>query len=178
MQAAECGGRSPRTFFVLYEAVGIVKQALEVLISEELASLGMELVELKLGGSKGRPVLDVRVDRLDLQKVQVGDCEKASRAIEAKLDAQPDLINSRYVLEVSSPGMERPLRHERDWRRFVGRRASVNSLVLHGRQEVEIVAVDGPEGAAMLHLRDAKGTEHVVALADVTDARLAFHWKP
>lgn len=155
-----------------------MKQALEVLISEELASLGLELVELKLGGSKGRPVLDVRVDRLDLQKVQVGDCEKASRAIEVKLDAQPDLINARYVLEVSSPGMERPLRHEADWRRFVGRRASVNSLVLHGRQEVEIVAVDGADQSVSLRLRDAKGTEHVVALADVTDARLAFHWKP
>ncbi len=179
MEAAECGGRSPRTFFVLYEAVGIVKQAIEVLISEELTPLGLELVEFKLGGSKGRPVLDVRVDRLDLEKVQVGDCEKASRAIEARLDTQPDLINSRYVLEVSSPGMERPLRHERDWRRFVGRRASVNSLVLHGRQEVEIVAVEeGADQSVTLRLRDAKGSEHVVALADVTDARLAFHWKP
>lgn len=155
-----------------------MKQALEVLVKEELASLDLELVEFKVGGSKGRPVLDLRVDRLDLQKVQVGDCERASRAIEARLDAQPGLIDSRYVLEVSSPGMDRPLRHERDWRRFVGRRASVNSLMLHGRQEVEIVAVEGADLAVTLRLRDAKGTEHVVALADVTDARLAFHWKP
>jgi len=159
-----------------------VKEALETLVNEELAPLGLELVELKVGGSKGRPVLDVRVDRLDLQKVQVGDCERASRAIEARLDAQldaqPDLITSRYVLEVSSPGMERPLRNEREWRRFVGRRASVNSLKLHGRQEVDIVAVEGEAPDVSLRLRDAKGNEHVVALADVTDARLAFHWKP
>jgi len=155
-----------------------VKEALETLVNEELAPLGLELVELKVGGSKGRPVLDVRVDRLDLQKVQVGDCERASRAIEARLDAQPDLITSRYVLEVSSPGMERPLRNEKEWRRFVGRRASVNSLALHGRQEVEIVAVEGEAPAVSLRLRDLKGNEHVVALADVTDARLAFHWKP
>lgn len=155
-----------------------MKEALETLVNEELAPLGLELVELKVGGSKGRPVLDVRVDRLDLQKVQVGDCERASRAIEARLDAQPDLITSRYVLEVSSPGMERPLRNEKEWRRFVGRRASVNSLALHGRQEVEIVAVEGEAPAVSLRLRDLKGNEHVVALADVTDARLAFHWKP
>lgn len=155
-----------------------MKEALEALVNEELAPLGLELVELKVGGSKGRPVLDVRVDRLDLQKVQVGDCERASRAIEARLDAQPDLITSRYVLEVSSPGMERPLRNEKEWRRFVGRRASVNSLALHGRQEVEIVAVEGEAPQVSLRLRDAKGNEHVVALADVTDARLAFHWKP
>lgn len=155
-----------------------MKEALETLVNEELAPLGLELVELKVGGSKGRPVLDVRIDRLDLQKVQVGDCERASRAIEARLDAQPDLITSRYVLEVSSPGMERPLRNEREWRRFVGRRASVNSLALHGRQEVDIVAVEGEAPQVSLRLRDAKGNEYVVALADVTDARLAFHWKP
>jgi ribosome maturation factor RimP len=108
--------------------------------------------------------------------VQVGDCEKASRAIEARLDADSSVITSRYVLEVSSPGMERPLRKAAEWKRFVGRKASVNSLALHGRQEVEIVAVEGAEGAEQLRLRDVRGGEHVIALADVTDARLAFHW--
>jgi ribosome maturation factor RimP len=155
-----------------------MKQVLERIVAEELTPLGLELVELKVGGSKGRPVLDVRVDRLDQQKVQVGDCERASRAIEARFDADPDLIPSRYVLEVSSPGMDRPLRTVAEWRRFVGRRASVNSLKLHGRQEVEIVAVEGDAEAVSLRLRDAKGTEHVIAFSDVTDARLAFHWKP
>lgn len=152
-------------------------QTLEALVKEELTALGYELVELRKGGSKGRPVFDLRIDRLDGQKVQVGDCEKASRAIEAKLDAIPSMIASRYVLEVSSPGMERPLRTAAEWKRFVGKRASVNALALHGRQEVEIVAVDGDAGAERLRLRDMKGQEHVVALADVTDARLAFHWK-
>lgn len=155
-----------------------MNQAIEALVRDELATLGYELVELKLGGSKGRPVLDLRIDRLDQQKVQVGDCEKASRAIEARLDADPTLISSRYVLEVSSPGMERPLRTAAEWTRFVGRRASVNSLKLHGRQEMEIVAVEGAAGQELLRLRDAKGLEHSIALADVTDARLAFHWKP
>ena len=152
-------------------------QTLEALVNEELTALGYELVELRKGGSKGRPVFDLRIDRLDGEKVQVGDCEKASRAIEAKLDAMPAMIASRYVLEVSSPGMERPLRTAAEWKRFVGRRASVNALALHGRQEVEIVAVDGDAGAERLRLRDMKGLEHVVALADVTDARLAFQWK-
>lgn len=135
-------------------------------------------MELRTGGSKGRPVLDVRIDRLDHQKVQVGDCQRASRAIEARLDADSELIPSRYVLEVSSPGMERPLRTAAEWQRFVGRRASVNALALHGRQEMEIVAVDGEAGQERLRLRDAKGNEQIIALADVTDARLAFHWKP
>lgn len=156
-----------------------MKEALENIVTEELGPLGLELVELRLGGSKGRPVLDLRVDRLDLQKVQVGDCERASRAIEARLDGRPDLVPERYVLEVSSPGMERPLRHAADWRRFVGRVASVNSPALSGRHELKIVAVEGDAGAETLRLQDEKkGTEHVVALADVKDARLVFHWKP
>jgi len=154
-----------------------VKLSLEAVVVEELTPLGLELVELKLGGSKGRPVVDVRIDRTDREKVKVGDCEQASRAIEARLDAAPDLIPSRYVLEVSSPGMERPLRTAAEFARFVGRRASVNSLALHGRQEVEIIAVEGEAGQERLKLRDAKGVDREIALADVTDARLAFHWK-
>jgi ribosome maturation factor RimP len=155
-----------------------VNKAVEDVVTAELATLGLELVELRTGGSKGRPVLDVRIDRVDHEKVTVGDCERASRAIEARFDADPALINSRYVLEVSSPGMERPLRTAAEWKRFVGRKASVNSLALHGRQEVRIVSVEGTDGAERLVLQDQKGNEHVVALADVTDARLAFDWKP
>ena len=152
--------------------------AIELLVSQELATLELEVVELKRGGSKGRPVLDIRIDRLDRQKVQVGDCERASRAIEARLDAEPTLISARYVLEVSSPGMDRPLRTVADWVRFVGRRASINALALHGRYEFDIVAVEGEAGQERLRLRDMKGQEREIALADVTDARLAFHWKP
>ncbi len=123
-------------------------------------------------------MLDIRIDRQDLATVQVGDCERASRAIEARLDADPSIVTARYVLEVSSPGMERPLRHAADWRRFVGKKANVNALVLHGRQEVVIVAVDGGPGQEQVLLRDMKGIEHSIALASVTDARLAFHWAP
>jgi ribosome maturation factor RimP len=155
-----------------------VNEAIEAIVIAELTPLGFELVEIHRGGSKARPVLDVRIDRLDGQKVQVGDCAAASRAIEARLDAEPSLISTRYVLEVSSPGMERPLRKAAEWKRFVGRKASVNALALHGRQEVEIVAVDGDAGQERLRLRDAKGNDYEIALMDVTDARLAFHWKP
>ena len=156
-----------------------MKQVLEPIIAVELVPLGLELVELRIGGSKNRAVLDVRIDRTDLQKVTVGDCERASRAIEAKLDTTPGVIDNRYVLEVSSPGMERPLRTIADWRRFTGRRANVKSTrlaALGGRAEVEIVGVtEGGEGQVVV--RDLRGNEHSMALADVDEARLAFHWK-
>ena len=158
-----------------------MKQALEPIVVAELDSLGFDLVELKVGGSKGRPVLDVRIDRRDLEKVTVGDCEKASRAIEARLDAMPDAIAGRYVLEVSSPGMERPVKTVADWRRFTGRHVNVKSsrfAAIGGYAEVEIVSVQGEEGHEQYLVRDLKGHEHTLAPAEIQEARLAFHWKP
>ena len=158
-----------------------MKQVLEPVVVAELDSLGFDLVELRTGGSKSRPVLDVRIDRRDGAKVSVGDCERASRAIEARLDAMPDAIAGRYVLEVSSPGMERPLKSVADWRRFVGRHASVKSArfaAIGGYAEVEIMAVQGEAGHEQYLVRDLKQNEHTLAPADVQEARLAFHWKP
>lgn len=157
-----------------------MKQVIEPIVIAELAPLGYDLVELRIGGSKGRPVLDIRIDRQDLQKVQIDDCAKASRAIEAKLDSTPGLIDNRYVLEVSSPGMERPLKSVADFARFVGRKAIVQSTALAalgGRAEVEIVSVDGEGAEAVVIVHDAKGNPHTLALADISEARLAFHWK-
>ena len=155
-----------------------MKQALKPIVIAALEQLGFDLVELRIGGTRSRPLLDVRIDHKDLQKVTVDDCAGASRAIEERLDSDPSLFGDRYVLEVSSPGMERPLRSEGDWRRFTGRKANVKCAALGGRVEVEIVGVEDDATGVHLRLRDAKGTEHLLGLAEVDEARLAFHWKP
>jgi ribosome maturation factor RimP len=152
-----------------------VNDALERLVSSELDALGYELVELRLGGSRRRPIVQVRIDRRDGAAVTVEDCATVSRALEARLDAE-QCLGERYVLEVSSPGVERPLRTAADWRRFVGRQASVLSPVLRGREEVEILGVEGDAGAEIVVVRDPRGIEQRIALADVKEARLAFHW--
>lgn len=153
-----------------------VKNELESVVTAELDALGFDLVELKRAGSRTRPVLEVRIDRRDGEKVAVDDCARASRAIEAKLD-EGGMVGERYVLEVSSPGADRPLRTVAEWRRFVGRRALVTAQVLAGgKAEVEILALEGEAGHEVAVLRDAKG-DHRVPLADITQARLAFHWK-
>jgi ribosome maturation factor RimP len=154
-----------------------VNHALEDVVQAELEPLGFELFELRQGGSKSRPVLDVRIDRRDGEKVTVEDCTRASRAIEARLDAG-DMVGARYVLEVSSPGVERPLRNAAEWRRYLGRRATVKSdAVAGGRAEVEIVAVEGEPGGEVAVVRDEKGVERRIPLAGVREARLAFHWQ-
>ena len=107
--------------------------------------------------------------------VTVDDCARASRALEGRLDAEGS-VGERYVLEVSSPGVERPLLKPADWRRFAGKRAKVLSDALGGREEVEIVALDGEPGAEVVVVRDSRGAERRVPLAQVREARLAFHW--
>jgi ribosome maturation factor RimP len=152
-----------------------VNNALEGLVTATLDEMELDLIELRRGGSRSRPTIDVRVERRDGQPVTVDDCARASRALEVRLDADGGL-GERYVLEVSSPGVERPLLKPADWRRFAGRKAKVLSDALGGREEVEIVALEGVTGAEVVVVRDGRGAERRVPLAQVREARLAFHW--
>jgi ribosome maturation factor RimP len=154
---------------------------LEAIVASEIKPLGLELFELRQTGSKGRPVLDVRVERQNGEKVSVDDCAAASRAIEAKLDAE-DFGGRRYVLEVSSPGIERPLRKAADWKRFAGESALVTTNAPGdpaGRRtdEVKIVGVEGDPGSEVVIVTNERGDERRFPLSAVEKARLAFHWK-
>ncbi|MEO7997588.1 MAG: ribosome maturation factor RimP, partial [Gemmatimonadaceae bacterium] len=114
-------------------------ETIEPIVVQELDSMGFDLVELRRGGSRARPVWEVRIDRRDGTKVSIEDCTRASRALEARLESAA-LVGEQYVLEVSSPGADRPLKTAADWKRFVGRQASVTSAALAGgKQEVEIL---------------------------------------
>ena len=146
---------------------------LQPLVESELDAIGLDLVEMRRGGSRARPTLEVRIDRRDGGKVTVDDCAAASRALEARLDAAP-VIGERYVLEVSSPGVERPLRTAADWRRFAGRKANVFSAALGGREQVVIVGVEDDAGGVAVVVRTRRGEERRIPLAEVKEARLAF----
>jgi ribosome maturation factor RimP len=118
-------------------------------------------------------LIEVAIDRRDGAAVTVDDCTRASRALEARLDGS-DLVSPQYVLQVSSPG-ERPLRTTDEWRRFVGQWANVLSPDHGGRIDAKIVAVEGELGAEVAVLELKPGVERRVPLADVKEARLAFH---
>ena len=147
-----------------------------------VAALGFELVLLEWAGSRARPIMRVRMDRLGSgleSSVTVDDCAQVSRALEAWLDEHEDMPE-HYVLEVSSPGVERPLVRPRDWERFAGRSVVVKG---HGvlaerstRLEAELLGLDPePEPTARLRLGD--GTEVCVPLTDIKGAHLLFTWK-
>ena len=147
---------------------------LEHVVVEGLDEIGFDLVELRKGGSRSRPVLEVRIDRRDGEKVTVDDCARASRALEARLDSST-LVSERYVLQVSSPG-ERPLRTPDEWRRFVGRWANVLAPEFGGRFEAVIGDVDEQSGEAVVTLRPERGEARRIPLAAVKEARLAFRF--
>ena len=147
---------------------------LEHVVTQGLDEVGYDLVELREGGTRSRPVLEVRIDRRDGEKVTVDDCARASRALEARLDTG-SLVAERYVLQVSSPG-ERPLRTPAEWRRFVGRWANVLAPDFGGRVEGEILSVDDGEAGTAVVLRPERGEAMRIPLAAVREARLAFRF--
>lgn len=90
-------------------------------------SHGLELFDLQFRRESIGWVLRVVIDRHD-QVVGIEDCQRMSHDLGTLLDVEDDLgaaLEHAYTLEVSSPGLDRPLRHEADYRRFVGRLAKV-----------------------------------------------------
>ena len=132
---------------------------------------GLELADLRIGGTPNRPLVQVRIEWPPAdppRPVTVADCAMASRALEAWLDGDGRL-GPRYVLEVSSPGLERPLRWHRHWVRFVGRDVNVKLAGL-GRVRARIVAVPSED---IVVLQPQGGAEREYRLAEARDARLA-----
>ena len=145
-------------------------------IRDHIAGLGFELVDLRRTGTLERPILQVRVDRPDStpgQGITADDCARISRSLEAFLEHRA-MVGPRYVLEVSSPGLERPLRWPEHWRRFVGRQARVRSPAIPGKHRVEIVAVPDDEHV-VLRLDD--GSEVTIPLETIREAVLVVNWE-
>lgn len=153
-----------------------MNQALEDIVRQEVEALGLELFDIRVTGARSRPVLDVRIERPDREAITVDECARVSRAIEAKLDERA-LVGEKYVLEVSSPGVERPLRNAKDWARYTGEWAAVTSDDLGGSRDLVIRGIEGEAGNEVLNLEDAKGAAFRIPLAGVKKARLVFHWK-
>jgi ribosome maturation factor RimP len=155
--------------------------ALEQAIEESLGEQGLELVELERVGSRRRPILRLRVDRPGSRPgegVTVDDCARASRVLERMLEDRAD-IPERYLLEVSSPGVERPLVRERDFERFAGSEVALKgSSALAGRaKRLEGTLLGLTEDAAEVRLRLSDGEEVAVPRAEISRAHLVFRWR-
>lgn len=142
------------------------------LFQPTLNFLGYELYDLALTGTGGRPTLRVRIDRPE--GVTLADCERVSKSLSALLD-QADPLPTRYDLEVSSPGAERPLRSLAEYRRFIGKRANVRYRVGESEQVAEGRLSAVSEQMIELRLGEGKHLKTAaIPLADIVAARLAI----
>jgi ribosome maturation factor RimP len=103
-------------------------------------SYGLEIFDLQLRRESIGTVLRVTIDRPDRGVVErpedavgITECQRVSQDLSAVLDVEEEelgeaALNQHYTLEVSSPGLDRPLRHEADYRRFAGRLAKIVTL--------------------------------------------------
>lgn len=101
-----------------------IADRVSALIEPELSTLGYELVRVQLTGGGGKATLQVMADRADGKPIQVEDCEAISNRLSEVLD-MADPIASTYMLEVSSPGIDRPLTRLKDFARYTGFEAKV-----------------------------------------------------
>ena len=111
-----------------------LNETLNALIEPICDEMGYDLVRLQLQGGNSRKVLQIMAERKDRKAMTVEDCADLSRAISPVLD-EKDPIEDNYTLEVSSPGIDRPLVKLDDFDRFKGFEAKVEALsLINGRK--------------------------------------------
>jgi ribosome maturation factor RimP len=147
--------------------------ALHDLVTPVLASLGLELFDLHLTGSGRGRTLRITVEReggVDLDTIAA-----ASQALTPVLDAEPTLAGS-YLLEVTSPGVERALRRPEHFRRALGETVTVKHRTETGAAQRVRGTLAAADDAAIVVVTD--GEQRRIAYDDVTDARTVFDWGP
>ncbi len=149
-------------------------------IAERVAGAhGLEIFDVQMRRESIGPVLRIVIDRpappgdavqpID-EAVGIQDCQRISEDLSAILDVE-DVIDHRYTLEVSSPGLDRPLRGTADYRRFAGRKAKiVLSEPVDGQMHFK-GRLRGVDGETML-LEDEQGRVHRIPLTAISRGRL------
>jgi ribosome maturation factor RimP len=147
----------------------VAEKAREV-VQPAIEAAGYELVDVAWKHEQGGWVLRVYVDKQP-GGITHEDCERVSREISTVLDVH-DFITHAYSLEVSSPGLERPLRTVEHFRRFIGKKAKIKlKQGVAGRRNYSgtIVAADADARTVTV---EVDGVEHVLPLGDLDRANL------
>ncbi len=141
------------------------------LIGPVAEDMGYRLVRVKYTTGR-KPVLQIMAERIADGGMVVEDCQRLSRAVSAILDVE-DPIRGAYDLEVSSPGIDRPLVQDEDYRRFAGHEIKVElRRPIDGRRRYRGLLLEGGGPEFRLRLKD--GEEVVLPTADVYEAKLVL----
>lgn len=154
-----------------------IPQRVTELAQPILDSLGLELVDLEFKQAGRRHILCLYIDKPG--GVNLDDCAEVSRELSLALDVD-DFITERYSLEVSSPGLERPLKKLDDFARYQGRLAQIKTIELfqdeQGNQRKTFLGtIQGVEGEfVVLHLKEGQLAR--IPLEKMVKAQLAFEF--
>ena len=139
-------------------------------IEPEVKSLGYELVRVAMIGGSSDPTLQVMAERPDTRQLDLADCETISRRLSDWLDSN-DPVEGSYRLEVSSPGIDRPLTRPQDFADWAGHEARIT---LHqprdGRKQFS-GTLQGFE-SDNVKITDKSGQAHVLPFSDIASAKL------
>jgi ribosome maturation factor RimP len=155
-------------------AVDVVEQV-QTVATRVAADYGLEIFDVQFRREGAGMVLRVLIDRpgpaaTAADSVSVEDCANVSRELSAILDVE-DLVPSAYTLEVSSPGLDRPLRRAEDYRRFAGRRAKlVMREAIDGQKYFKGTLGGMEENNVLIDAED--GRRHRVPVGVITRANL------
>ena len=146
----------------------------DALVAPVVEAAGLEVWEISFGREQGRRILRVTVDRdggVDLDTIA-----ELSERLSRRLDLEGFAGDSAYALEVSSPGLERPLRSPRHFERSVGQQVKVKTVEpVEGRRVHEGALVSADAEAIVVA---SAGGELRVPYADIASARTVFEWGP
>ena len=143
---------------------------LTALIEPEVKALGFDLVRIKLFGSGDEYTLQIMAERPETKQLVIEDCAAISRRLSDVLD-EADPIEEAYRLEVSSPGIDRPLTRLHDFIEWAGHEAKIAATeTVSGRKSFRGV-LNGVEGEDIL-FQDVKAGDVVIPFALVGDAKL------
>jgi ribosome maturation factor RimP len=144
--------------------------AIAQLIEPEAKALGFDLVRVAMFGGKSDPTLQVMAERPDTRQLDLTDCEVLSRRISDVLDAA-DPIDEAYRLEVSSPGIDRPLTRPKDYADWVGFDARIKlAMPLEGRKQFDCRLL-GLEGETVKIYAERVG-EITIPFGQIASAKL------
>ncbi len=147
-----------------------VTQIVEDLLTPILEEMNLELVEIEFKKEGSNWFLRIFIDN-ETGNIDIDDCGSVSERLSQRLD-EVDPIPNAYFLEVSSPGAERPLRKESDYRKAVGKHVHIATKeAVDGHTVFEGELLSFADGR--LTLKEAKQT-HTIALEQIESARLAI----
>ncbi|NLS27836.1 Ribosome maturation factor RimP [Sphingomonas sp. S2M10] len=149
------------------------------MIETEAQTLGFALVRVKLFGGQSDPTLQIMAERPDTRQLTIDDCADLSRRVSDLLDRLEaegrDPIDHAYRLEVSSPGIDRPLTRLQDFADWQGHEARITlAEKLDGRKQFkgDLAGIDKDAGTITIVTQDE--TQHVLPFAGVEDAKLTM----